>query len=280
MDILAAPESWRFPFALSGLVLWLALESWRPFRVPIQNRLKHSVIDLAMAGGNVLMLMLLFGGFLLAWSHEVTQSQLGLFNLLGLSLMANAAASIIVLDLLFYAVHRANHSLAVLWRFHRAHHSDLDLDVTTASRFHPGEVFISTMIKVAAIWAFGVSVIGLVGFEIGLLAAAQFQHSNLRIPEPYETTLRWIFVTPNMHRIHHSIVPREHNSNFSTIFSLWDRLMGTYHMNVRQEKIGIGLTEYQDVQAVTLLRILWMPFTARCIPPDIQERSGMTSPTT
>lgn len=262
-------EFWRFMFALAGLGLWLACESWRPFRVPVQPRVRHYSMNLSIAGGNTLILSLLFGSFLLAWSNQIEHSQIGLFNLLGLGVMANGIASLVVLDLLFYGVHRANHSLALLWRFHRAHHSDLDLDVTTASRFHPGEVLISTVIKIVAIWTLGISVIGLVGFEIGLLAAAQFQHSNLRIPEPYETAVRWIFVTPNMHRIHHSTVHLEHNSNFSTIFSLWDRLFVTYYMKVRQEGIRIGLLEYQDFQAVTLLRTLWLPFTRGCSSNDL-----------
>ncbi len=191
-------------------------------------------------------------------------AQTGLFNLVGLGDEANVIASVVVMDLVFYGVHRANHAVPVLWRFHRAHHSDLDLDVTTAFRFHPGEVLISALIKLPAIWALGVSPLGLVSFEIGLLAAAQFQHSNLRVPEPYETIVRRVLVTPNMHRIHHSTVRGEHNSNFSTILSVWDRLLGTYRMNVHQEDIRIGLLEYQDPRAVSLTRVVWMPFVGRC----------------
>jgi sterol desaturase/sphingolipid hydroxylase (fatty acid hydroxylase superfamily) len=107
-----------------------------------------------------------------------------------------------------------------------------------------------------------------VSFEIGLLAAAQFQHSNLRVPEPYETIVRRILVTPNMHRIHHSTVRGEHNSNFSTILSVWDRLLGTYYMKVRQEDIRIGLLEYQDQRAVSLPRVVWMPFVGPCSRTD------------
>lgn len=266
MDIASGSALWRFSFALGGLVVWLILESWGPFRVPVQSRLSRYAINLSIAGVNALVLSVLLGGFLLTWSHQAMMARTGLFNLAGLEGVANVVASVVAMDLVFYGVHRANHAVPVLWRFHRAHHSDLDLDVTTALRFHPGEVLISTLIKLPAIWVLGVSPLGLVSFEIGLLAAAQFQHSNLRVPEPYETIVRRILVTPNMHRIHHSTVRGEHNSNFSTILSVWDRLLGTYHMNVRQEDIRIGLLEYQDPRAVSLPRVVWMPFTARCSP--------------
>jgi sterol desaturase/sphingolipid hydroxylase (fatty acid hydroxylase superfamily) len=192
------------------------------------------------------------------------QARIGLFNFVGLESGANLVASVVVMDLVFYGVHRMNHAVPVLWRFHRVHHSDLDLDVTTAFRFHPGEVLISALLKAPVIWALGVSPLGLVSFEIGLLAAAQFQHSNMRVPEPYETIVRRVLVTPNMHRIHHSTVRGEHNSNFSTIFSVWDRLLGTYHMKVRQEGIRIGLLEYQDPRVLSLPRVVWMPFAGRC----------------
>ena len=264
MDIASGSALWRVTFAVGGLTVWLLLEAWRPFRVPVQSRLTRYTINLSIAGVNALLLSLLLGSFLLTWSHQVMMAHTGLLNLLGLNGMANVVGSVIVLDLVFYGVHRANHAIPVLWRFHRAHHSDLDLDVTTAFRFHPGEVLISALIKLPAIWALGVSPLGLVSFEIGLLAAAQFQHSNVRAPEPYETMMRRVLVTPNMHRIHHSIVRGEHNSNFSTIFSVWDRLLGTYYMKVRQEDIRIGLLEYQDQRAVSLPRVVWMPLAGRC----------------
>lgn len=268
MDIASDSALWRFAFALGGLVAWLFLERWRPFRMPVQSRLSRYAINLSIAGVNTLVLSILLGGFLLTWSHQVMVAQTGLFNLAGLEGAANMVASVVAMDLVFYGVHRANHAVPVLWRFHRAHHSDLDLDVTTAFRFHPGEVLVSALIKLPVIWALGVSPLGLVSFEIGLLAAAQFQHSNLRVPEPYETIVRRILVTPNMHRIHHSTVRGEHNSNFSTIFSIWDRLLGTYHMKVRQESIRIGLWEYQDPRDVSLPRVVWMPFAGRCSRTD------------
>ncbi|MGH2620548.1 MAG: sterol desaturase family protein, partial [Anaerolineales bacterium] len=147
-----------------------------------------------------------------------------------------------------------------------AHHSDLDLDVTTSQRFHIGEVLISTLIKVAAISALGVSWMGLLMFEVVLQAATQFQHSNLRLPAPLDKGVRLVLVTPHMHWIHHSGDPREHNANFGTIFSVWDRLFGTYFILTAQEEIRVGLAEYPSPDQVGLRGFLSMPIGSTCRP--------------
>jgi sterol desaturase/sphingolipid hydroxylase (fatty acid hydroxylase superfamily) len=142
------------------------------------------------------------------------------------------------------------------------------MDVTTALRFHPGEVLISTLIKAVAIVTLGVPVIGLLAFETLLVAAAEFQHSNLQLPQPIGTRLGLLVVTPHMHWIHHSRLPLHHNSNFGTIFSGWDRLFHTYFMQVRQEDIRIGLEQYSAPEQVGLGRFYAMPFQSGCwIPP-------------
>lgn len=254
----------RMALALGGLGLLLALEAVVPFRPPVQARLPRYLINFTIAGSNALVINLLFGVFLFQWSQRTAEQGLGLFHLLNLGLVANVICSVIILDFLFYGVHWANHRVPLLWRLHRAHHSDLDLDVTTSSRFHLGEVTLSTLYKIGFIWVLGVSPLGLVAFESALLFAAQVQHSNLRIPEPFETMVRWIFVTPHMHRIHHSQEGKELNSNFSTIFSCWDRLMGTYHMEVHQKGIMIGLKDYPATWNVTLWQVLLIPFGRSC----------------
>jgi len=254
----------RTVLAFGGLGLLLAIEQIAPFRRPVQTRLPRYFVNFTIAGSNALLINVLFGSFLFGWSQQVTEQGLGVFNLLGLEMPANIVCSVIVLDLIFYGVHWANHKAPFLWRLHRAHHSDLDLDVTTAVRFHLGEVTLSTAYKIGFIWILGIAPLGLVAFESTLLLAAQVQHSNIRIPEPFETIVRWVFVTPNMHRIHHSQEGKELNSNFSTIFSWWDRLIGTYYMEVRQERIIIGLKDYPEAWLVTLWRVLWIPFGKAC----------------
>ena len=264
MDFLADMASLRFILAFGGLGLLLWLEWWGPFRVPVEGKPHHVATNLTIGGSNAVIVNLLLGGLLLAWSDRADRAGWGLLHELGLGPISKIAVSVVVLDLVFYVAHWANHHVPVLWRFHRAHHSDLDLDVTTALRFHIGEVLISTGIKVVAIPTLGISALGLVVFEMALLAAAQLQHSNLKLPEPVENWFRLLIVTPRMHWIHHSRHPREHNANFGTIFSGWDRLIGTYFMQVRQEEIRVGLDEYPSPEHVGLLWFYAMPVGAGC----------------
>lgn len=254
----------RSAAAFGGLGVLLAVEAWAPFRAPVQSKLGHVAVNLGVAGTNAAAVNLVFGGLLLLWAAHASEAGWGLFAVLGLGGASRVAASIVALDLIFYGVHWANHRVPFLWRFHRAHHSDLDFDVTTALRFHLGEVLVSTGVKAACVVALGVPPLGLAGFEVLLLAAAQFQHSNLHLPGPWDARLRALIVTPDMHRVHHSRVPTEHNANFGTILSGWDRLLRTYRMAVRQEDIVIGLESYPTPDRVTFLRFWTMPFGIGC----------------
>jgi len=230
-------------FALLGVLLSL---EWRiPFRLPTQAKFRHAATNLVIGGTNAVVVNLVMGGILLLLTSQVETQGWGLLHRVGLGPLVNLAASVILLDLIFYGVHWANHHVPFLWRLHRAHHSDLDLDVTTSQRFHIGEVLISTLIKAASIAALGISWMGLLIFELVLQAATQFQHSNLRLPEPVDKGVRYLVVTPHMHWIHHSFRPREHNTNFGTIFTAWDRLFGTYARlpRAQQERIVFGVRE-------------------------------------
>jgi sterol desaturase/sphingolipid hydroxylase (fatty acid hydroxylase superfamily) len=251
-------------FALMGLLLCL---EWRlPFRAPLQAKFHHAATNLVIGGTNAMVANLLMGGLLLFLIRQVETQGWGLLPFLELGLLANSLASIVLLDLIFFGFHWANHYVPFLWRFHRAHHSDLDLDVTTSQRFHIGEVLISTLIKAAAIAALGVSWMGLVMFEVLLQAATQFQHSNLGLPAPLDKGVRLLLVTPHMHWIHHSRHPREHNANFGTILSVWDRLFGTYFIQTAQEEIRVGLEQYPSLEQVGLFRFLGMPLAGACQP--------------
>lgn len=248
----------RLTTVLGVLGLLLIIESWTPFRASIRSRFRHIATNLSIAGSNAVVVNLLFSGALMLVSRQT--EGWGLLHYLNLGPFGNVAASIVLLDLTFYGFHWANHIIPFLWRFHRAHHSDLDLDVTTAFRFHLGEVLISILIKAIAVILLGIPVIGLLSFEILLVAAAEFQHSNLRLPEPIDKRLRLLVITPHMHWIHHSQLPLHHNSNFGTIFPGWDRLFHTYSLPVRQEEVRIGLEQYSIPEQVGLLRFYAMPF--------------------
>jgi sterol desaturase/sphingolipid hydroxylase (fatty acid hydroxylase superfamily) len=250
--------------AVGGLAAFLAAEAVRPFRAPVESKLRHVLRNFAIAGSNAVVVNLVFGGLLLAWADHATTAGWGLFSQLPLGFAGNVLTSVVVLDLIFYGAHWANHRVPVLWRFHRAHHSDVDFDTTTALRFHLGEVLWSTGIKAACVVVLGVSPWGLVAFETMLGLAAQWQHSNLRLPDRWDAALRLAIVTPNMHRIHHSRVPDEHNANYGTIFSWWDRLAGTYHLDVDQSGITIGLAEYPTPTEAAFACFWLMPLGRGC----------------
>ena len=267
------PSFWRGLAALGGLGLFLALEVYAPFRKPADSKLRRFWINVGITLLNVVILTLLFWDFFPKLFRFIGVHRFGLLNILGLSLRANVILSVILLDLLIYFWHVANHHFPFFWRFHRVHHTDPDLDVTSAFRFHLGEILFSTFLKIVFVLALGISFAGLIVFEITLLLAAQFQHSNIRLPGRIDWALRFVVVTPDMHRVHHSRTRRHNDSNFSTIFSIWDRLMGTYQMEPSQEKMKIGLSEYPRPASLTFIRLLFMPFE-----PNTRSRGSVRHP--
>jgi sterol desaturase/sphingolipid hydroxylase (fatty acid hydroxylase superfamily) len=168
---------------------------------------------------------------------------------------------VLLLDLLVYLLHRAYHAQPLLWRLHRVHHTDRDLDVTSASRFHLGEVMVSGAAKFAAVQALGVSPAGLVAFEVVMLLAAQFQHSNLRLPARLERALWTVLVPPAMHRIHHHPLRAATDSNFGTLVSWWDRGLSTLRRSAPSDR-EFGVPELPEAQSLGPLALLLLPFRA------------------
>ncbi len=175
---------------------------------------------------------------------------------------AVVTAGVILLDCAIYWQHRLIHKIPLLWRMHRVHHADIDFDVTTAVRFHPFEMAVSMAIKLALIALFGIPALAVLIFEILLSAGALFTHANIRLPETFERRLRWLLVTPEMHRIHHSVHWDESNSNFGFHLSLWDRIFGSYRDQTRDEQttMQIGLHEFRDRRDQSLWALLVNPF--------------------
>jgi len=171
------------------------------------------------------------------------------------------AAGIIFLDLMIYLQHVVVHMIPFFWRFHRVHHSDLDLDVSSGFRFHPVEILASMVYKMGLVLAIGPSVMTVVVFEAVLSGMAQVTHSNIKLPLGLDRVLRWLFVTPDMHRIHHSVEVDETNSNYGFNLSLWDRFLGTYNADARksQPEIVIGIPQYRAPEQVSLLKLVIMP---------------------
>ena len=186
----------------------------------------------------------------------------GLFNMLSLPVLAAFIASILLLDVFIYAQHVVFHKIKWLWRFHRMHHSDTHIDVTTGIRFHPVEIVLSLLIKFAVIMIFGIPAAAIVTFEIILNATSMITHSNLYLPAWLDRLIRWLFVTPDMHRIHHSVYRKETDSNYGFNLSVWDRMFGTYNETPRDshERMTIGIEKFRDPREQFMDKLLTQPF--------------------
>ena len=186
----------------------------------------------------------------------------GILNIITLPALIKIVLAVLALDFVIYFQHVLFHFLPILWRLHRMHHTDLDIDVTTGNRFHPIEIVISAGIKLGAVALIGPPAVAVVAFEVALNATSQFNHGNIRMPETVDRWLRLGVVTPGMHRVHHSVIPRETNSNFGFNFPWWDRLCGTYRPQPEEGHDGmtIGLKEFRDPGRLTLFRLLIQPF--------------------
>jgi sterol desaturase/sphingolipid hydroxylase (fatty acid hydroxylase superfamily) len=187
---------------------------------------------------------------------------LGLLNQVDLPLWLAVPVAIAVLDLAIWGQHVAMHKVPVLWRLHRVHHSDVDFDATTALRFHPLEILISALYKMAVVAVLGAPAFAVILFEMLLSASALFTHGNVGLPPGVDRALRRLIVTPDMHRIHHSVVPEETDSNYGFSLSLWDRLFGTYRDQPRdgQAAMTIGLDRFRQRRDLRLDRLLLQPF--------------------
>jgi sterol desaturase/sphingolipid hydroxylase (fatty acid hydroxylase superfamily) len=196
----------------------------------------------------------------------------GAINYLQLRLSVAALIGFVALDLAIYAQHVVFHKVPVLWRLHRMHHADLDIDVTTGVRFHPLEILISLLIKMAVIVALGIPVVAVVLFEVVLNVTSMFNHANASMPAWLERVLRFIIVTPDMHRVHHSVLRHETDSNFGFNLPWWDRLFGTYRAEPEagHTAMTIGLPIFRDPQELRLDRMLTQPF--RDAEPDPPAR--------
>ena len=179
----------------------------------------------------------------------------------------------LVLDFAIYVQHVVSHKVPMLWAFHKVHHSDLHIDATTALRFHPVEIVLSMGYKMLLVLFFGVPVLGVLMLEVLLNGAAMFNHGNVRIPLGLDRVLRWFVVTPDMHRIHHSVIREETDSNYGFNLSWWDRLCGTYRQEPESGQLGmvLGISRYRDAAALNLVTLLKMPFIKESVGESVEE---------
>jgi len=185
----------------------------------------------------------------------------GLFHAWQTPAWVALVASVLLLDLAIYLQHVMLHAVPLLWRLHRMHHTDLEFDLTTGARFHPLEILLSLLIKLGVIVALGAPAAAVLAFEVVLNVSSMFNHGNVRLPRRADRVLRWLLVTPDMHRVHHSWHPAETNSNFGFNLSWWDRVFGTYRAQPRDGHTGmtIGINQFRDPRELRLDRMLWQP---------------------
>ena len=241
----------RLGVFLGLFALFAGLEALAPRRARVLPRsgrwftnLSIVVLDAAaLRALAILAPLLAVGAAIDAWRQGW-----GLFNQLGWSVPLEMLLAVLILDFAIWAQHLITHKVPVLWRFHRVHHADRDMDVTTGLRFHPVEILASMGLKIGLIYLIGPQAIAVLAFELILNGTALFNHANLRLPLWLDRTLRLVLVTPDMHRVHHSVLRAEHDSNYGFALSIWDRIFGTY---IAQPKAGhdamvVGLTWQND----------------------------------
>ena len=233
-----------------------ASEALAPRRALTISRALRWANNLGLVAFNTLMLRLLFPTAAAGMAVFAAAQGWGLLNHFAVPLWIAVPVSVVAMDLVIWLQHVLVHAVPVLWRLHRVHHADLDYDLTTGARFHPVEIVLSMVIKLATIMVLGPPVVAVILFEVILNGMAMFNHANVRLPPALDRVLRWVVVTPDMHRVHHSIEDDETNSNFGFNLSWWDRLLGTYRDQPRggHQGMTIGIRGYRDPHQVT-----WLP---------------------
>ncbi|WP_445366660.1 sterol desaturase family protein [Methylomonas sp. BW4-1] len=252
----------RFGVFIGILVLMASWELLNPTRYLSIPRRQRWSINLGLAALNAGVMRISIGAAAWLAANWAVDQQLGLLNNLPVPDWLNISLSLLLLDLAIYAQHVAAHRWQWFWRLHQVHHSDIDFDTTTAVRFHPLEIMLSMLYKVLLVIALGADPLAVIAFEIILNGCALFNHGNVSLPPLVGRGLRYLLVTPDMHRIHHSARQAETNSNYGFSLSCWDRLFNTYcHQSQQaQTEMTIGLNGFRNTQELGFLQLLAMPF--------------------
>ena len=227
------------------LVMFWCWETWQPFFGKKQDRFRHAARNLTLALVNTVILAVAFGSLTAFTAQWAESHHYGLLHTFDLGRLVRLLLGLALLDAWMYVWHRANHSIPVLWRFHRMHHSETQMDVTTAVRFHLGEQAGSSVLRLGLIPLLGIEVWTLVIYDTLVLAVTQFHHADISIGR-WDRWLRWLIVTPYMHKVHHSDWRPETDSNYSTVFSWWDRIVGTFRMRADPKTLVFGLDDFAD----------------------------------
>lgn len=246
-------------------VIFLAMIGWESLspRRPLNTERKQRwPVNLGLAALNMAIMRFSMGGIAYLTAVSAAEQTFGLLNQCASPIWFKILITLLFLDFAIYAQHVLAHKWALLWRLHQVHHTDMNMDATTAVRFHPLEIILSMAYKIVCILIIGANPLAVIAFEIILNATATFNHSNVYIPPVLEKTIRYVLVTPDMHRIHHSVVPKETDSNYGFSLSCWDRLCRTYTAmpQLPQTEMPIGLAGFRQARELSFLRLLLLPF--------------------
>lgn len=251
-------DRWQPLAALAGFLLFWCWESAAPF-FPARRRLRHAARNLTVAAINAVAIAVLFSAATVAVSEWSSADSLGLLHLFALPQPLPLILAFLLLDAWTYWWHRANHRIALLWRFHRMHHSDPSMDVSTATRFHIGEIAISSGLRLPVIFSLGIPLSVIVVYDFTLLLSTQFHHANLGLPSRIDRWIRYALVSPNMHKVHHSRERKETDSNYSSVLSIWDRLFGSYRRREDYRAIRYGVDGFAEERLQTIAGLLATP---------------------
>lgn len=252
---LQALQPYLFAATFVVMAVW---ESFRPlFAHP--HRIQHIRRNLALAAVNA-SINLAMQGLVVGAAFMAEERGFGVLRWIGAGTLVNILAGVLVLDLGNYVVHRIKHAVPVLWRFHRVHHSDMHLDVTSSTRFHPGETLFTIAFQLSVVVLFGIELWALPLYFLMLTTVIQINHANVRVSMRADRLLRKVVVSPYMHKLHHSRNQVETDSNFSDVFPFWDKLFGTYRERARYDDIKLGLEEYVH-SSQSVRSLLGMPFS-------------------
>jgi sterol desaturase/sphingolipid hydroxylase (fatty acid hydroxylase superfamily) len=253
----------RMPVTIGWLVALLVWESAAPFFGFFQRRgterLAHGVKNLLVGAASAIFPALGFVSLLAAVTAWTEARDFGLLNVLPVAAFAHALGALLILDVFTYWWHWANHRVPFLWRFHRVHHADFKMDVTTANRFHVGEIAMSSLLRVPLLWLTGIQLSELALFETAMLLVVQFHHANIGVGPRLDKLLRLVIVTPAMHKVHHSRFQPETDSNFTALLSVWDRLFRSFRLRDDPHTIEFGLDDFAAPEHQTLRGLYAIP---------------------
>ena len=252
----------RLVASLGIFLVMICWEYFNPRREQHVSRNQRWPVNLGLALFNMIFMRLTTGGIAYLSAVDAAENSWGILNWLVAPEWLSIIVTLLFLDFAIYCQHIVSHKWSVLWQLHQVHHTDLEFDATTAVRFHPLEIMISMLYKVLCIYLIGANPWAVIAFEIILNGAATFNHSNIDIPPAIDNKLRWLIITPDMHRIHHSTLPAETDSNYGFSISCWDRLCKTYIAEPRQSQttMTIGLAPFRQQTELGFVQLLLLPF--------------------